>query len=128
MVKSTVARGGVDASSAMTTAEAENENVWTDSDREGVPSPAPAESDEEGSEAGQSNLERLVLESRRYLRPSDIRIITWRRVGRDYAEAVHRSVRSISTPATPATSVADAKVTRRRRTPPRFGAVLPGAA
>ena len=51
MVKAAVARGGVDASSATTKAEAENENVWTESTREGVPGPAPAESDEEGSEA-----------------------------------------------------------------------------
>ena len=51
MVKAAVARGGVDGSSAMTKAEAENENVWTESTREGVPSPVPAESDEEGSEA-----------------------------------------------------------------------------
>jgi hypothetical protein len=51
MVKAAVARGGVDASSPRTKAEAENENVWTESTREGLSSPAPAESDEEESEA-----------------------------------------------------------------------------
>jgi phosphoribulokinase len=58
MAKAAVALGGLsaraDGSSAMAGAKTENESALTESAREGVPTPAPAESDEKGSEAAAS--------------------------------------------------------------------------